>query len=319
MSAAEEAASRRILVIRYGGFGDMILCMGAFRTIRAQHACDHVTGLTTRRFADLLRASGYFDEVLIDERLKPWRGVGWLELTRRLRGHRFDRVYDLQRNERTGVLYRILKAGRSLEWSGVVRGCSHHVRDDPNDRRHISVRLAEQLAVAGIFETPPSDIAWLNGEADRFALPRVYALLAPGGAPHRPEKRAPAEAFAGLAWHLAGQGIAPVLLGTASERDQIDAIARGCTGTIDLSDQTSFGDIADLARGAVGAVGNDTGAMHLTAATGCPSLVLFSNASDPMRVAPQGRRVHVLEAERLRDLGTDRLIAAWQALVADRD
>jgi ADP-heptose:LPS heptosyltransferase len=236
-----------------------------------------------------------------------------------LRRRRFDRVYDLQRNERTAVLYRILKAGRSLEWSGVVRGCSHYVRDDPNDRRHITERLVEQLAVAGIRETLPPDLGWLNGGADRFPLPAKYALIVPGGAPHRPEKRAPAEAFAGLAQHLVGAGITPVLLGTSDEREQIDAIARACPGTIDLSGRTSFGNIADLARGAVGAVGNDTGAMHLAAAVGCLSLVLFSSASDPMRVAPQGRRVDVLETEALQDLRTDRLIAAWQALAGDRD
>jgi ADP-heptose:LPS heptosyltransferase len=107
------------------------------------------------------------------------------------------------------------------------------------------------------------------------------------------------------------------LLGTASEHDQIDAICRACPGAIDLSDKTSFGDIADLGRGAVGSVGNDTGAMHLAAAVGCPSLVLFSAASDPMRVSPRGRRVHIVEVETLRSLEADRLIVAWQELCAN--
>ena len=309
---------RHILVIRYGGFGDMILSMGAFRSVRAHHAADHVTMLTTRRFADLLRQSGYFDKVLIDDRLKPWQLAGWVSQARQLRGERFDRVYDLQRNERTTVLYRVMTAGRPVEWSGVSRGCSHYVRDNPDDRRHITERLAEQLAVAGIPEMLPPDLGWLTGEIGHFGLPPAYALIVPGGAPHRPEKRAPAEAFAGLGRHLMGQGIVPVLLGTDSERDQIDAIRAACPGAIDLSGRTGFGDIADLARGAVGAVGNDTGAMHLAAAVGCPSLVLFSAASDPRRVSPQGRRVHILETETLRDLRTERLIAAWQELCGDR-
>jgi len=89
---------RQILVIRYGGFGDMILSMGAFRTIRAHYAADHVTALTTSRFAGLLEHSGYFDEVLLDDRLKPWQVGGWLALARRLRSKHVDRVYDLQRN-----------------------------------------------------------------------------------------------------------------------------------------------------------------------------------------------------------------------------
>src|SRR3954454_1453148 len=238
---------RRILVIRYGGFGDIILSMAAFRTIRAHHPADHVSVLTTRRFADLLRESGYFDEVLIDDRLKPWQLAGWLRQVLLLRGERFDRVYDLQRNERTAVLYRVMTAGRPVEWSGVVRGCSHYVRDDAHDRRHITKRLAEQLAVAGIPEMLPPELGWLTGDIGHFGLPPAYALMVPGGAPHRPEKRAPAEIFAGLGRYLVGQGIIPVLLGTDSERSQIHAIRVACPGAIDLSGRTGFGDIADLA------------------------------------------------------------------------
>ena len=309
---------RQILVIRYGGFGDMILSMGAFRTIRAHYAADHVTALTTSRFAGLLEHSGYFDEVLLDDRLKPWQVGGWLALARRLRSKHVDRVYDLQRNERTAILYRAMGFGRRLEWSGVIPGCSHYVRDDPDDRRHIAERLAEQLSIAGIPETKPADLTWLAGDIGHFDLPPAYALIVPGGAPHRPEKRAPAEAFAGLGRHLVGQGIAPVLLGTGSERDQIDAIAGACPGAIDLSDHTSFGEIAELARHATGAIGNDTGAMHLTAAVGCPSLVLFSAASDPSRVHPLGRRVHLVETDTLRTLSIPALIGAWEELRADR-
>ena len=309
---------RHILVIRYGGFGDMILSMGAFRTIRAHYAADHVTALTTSRFAGLLEHSGYFDEVLLDDRLKPWQVGGWLALARRLRSKHVDRVYDLQRNERTAILYRAMGFGRQLEWSGVIPGCSHYVRDDPDDRRHIAERLAEQLSIAGIPETKPADLTWLAGDIGHFDLPPAYALIVPGGAPHRPEKRAPAEAFAGLGRHLVGQGIAPVLLGTGSERDQIDAIAGACPGMIDLSDRTSFGEIAELARHATGAIGNDTGAMHLTAAVGCPSLVLFSAASDPSRVRPLGRRVHLVETDTLRTLSIPALIGAWEELRADR-
>ena len=114
---------RHILVIRYGGFGDMILSMGAFRSVRAHHAADHVTMLTTRRFADLLRQSGYFDKVLIDDRLKPWQLAGWVSQARQLRGERFDRVYDLQRNERTAILYRVISFDQQL---GIgVRGFAH--------------------------------------------------------------------------------------------------------------------------------------------------------------------------------------------------
>ncbi|HLY46010.1 MAG TPA: glycosyltransferase family 9 protein [Stellaceae bacterium] len=300
-----------ILVIRYGGFGDIVLSMAAFRTIRAHHQATRIAALTTPRFRDLLEQSGYFDEIVTDRRRKF---SGWIGLVRQLRRRRFSRVYDLQRNTRTTILYRALGAGRRLEWSGVIPGSSHFVADDPDDRRHIVDRLAEQLAIAGIPQMLPADLAWLTADLTGFALPQPYALLVPGGAPHRPEKRAPAECFAALARHLKGQGVAPVLLGTASERQQIDTILAGCPDAIDLSERTSFGDIAELARHAVGAIGNDTGPMHLAAAVGCPSLVLFSAASDPCRIAPRGRHVEILQTDELRTLEAARLIAAWEAV-----
>lgn len=304
----------RILVIRYSAFGDMVLSLGAFRTIRAHHSADELTVLTTPPFVGLVEKSGYFDRILIDERRKAWQLAGWLRLMRQLRARRFARVYDLQRNQRTGVLYQFLRSGRRLEWSGVVRGCSHHVPDDRAERRHICDKLAQQLRVAGIPQILDPDISWLDGEIGRYRLPSRYGLILAGSAPHRPEKRASPECFAGLAQHWLSGGITPVLLGTASEREPIDRIVRLCRQAIDLSGQTEFGDIAALARGAVGAVGNDTGAMHLIALAGCPSLVLFSSASDPVEVAPRGRRVQVLQRSPLATLEADEVIGAWEDL-----
>jgi ADP-heptose:LPS heptosyltransferase len=309
------AAVRRILVIRYGGLGDLILCMSAFRSIRAHHASDHVTVLTMGRFADLVASSHYFNEILIDDRPGLSQPLAWLRLARLLRSRAFDRVYDLQRNHRTALLYRVIGAGRKIEWSGVVRGASHFIADDPSDNRHITERLAEQLALAGITETLPADLSWLQGNPTRFDVPKRYALIVPGGAPHRPEKRAPAEVFAVFGRHLQAQGIAPVVLGTASERAHIDEILAACAGAVDLSGRTGFGDIADLARGAVGAIGNDTGPMHLAATVGCPSLVLFTPASDPRRVRPLGPRVQVVQFETPDRLEAKAVTARWDELI----
>lgn len=302
---------KRVLVIRYGALGDMVLCLGAFRAIRAHHPDDEIVALTTPPFADFVGQSGLFDRVLTDRRAR-WRG--WLGLIRRLRAERFHRVYDLQRNQRSAILYRAMRAGRRLEWSGVVRGCSHFVADDPADRRHVALKLDEQLRAAGLSGLLDPDISWLGGEVARYRLPRDYVLLAAGSAPRRPEKRAAPECFAGVAQHLAARGFAPVLIGTGQEGAAIARIRALCPAAIDLSGRTGLGDIAALARGARGAIGNDTGPMHLIALAGCPSLVLYSAASDPARVAPRGRRVESLQCDRLDRLDPASVIAAWERL-----
>ena len=71
-----------------------------------------------------------------------------------------------------------------------------------------------------------------------------------------------------------------------------------------------------LARRARFALGNDTGPMHLIAACGCPSVVLFSATSDPARTAPTGAHVTVLRCPLLADLSAEDVGAA---LPLDRD
>ncbi|MBN8903381.1 MAG: hypothetical protein J0H57_20345, partial [Rhodospirillales bacterium] len=67
---------------------------------------------------------------------------------------------------------------------------------------------------------------------------------------------------------------------------------------------------ADLARAARVAVGNDTGPMHLIGTAGCPSLVLFSDESDPALCAPRGPSVAVLRRPDLAGLEVETVLAA---------
>ena len=285
----------------------MVLATGAFQAIRAHHGGDHVVLLTTRAYGEFARLSGYFDEVWIDSRPPPWRVRQWLALRRRLRGGGFTRVYDLQHSTRSHMYFRLFGRSRP-EWSGVAPGCSHPHANPGRDRMHTVEREAEQLAMAGIDQTPPPDLTWLHGDIAGFGLPARYALLVPGGSAHRPEKRWPGHAA--LAVALAGQGLRPVLIGAEAERAVLADIKASCPRAIDLCGATDFGAIASLARGAVLAIGNDTGPMHIIATAGCPSVVLFSAASNPALTAPRGRRVTVLQRGCLADLEVDEVVAA---------
>ena len=102
----------------------------------------------------------------------------------------------------------------------------------------------------------------------------------------------------------------PALIGSDAEREALAEIAGRCAAAHDLCAQTSFAEIVALARAAAGAVGNDTGPMHLIALAGCPCVSLFSPASNPDLVAPRGPSVRVLRRETLAALSADEVIAA---------
>ncbi len=306
------ASRQRILIIKLGALGDFVLSLGAFRAIRDHHPGAEIVLLTTPPLRRLAEASGLFETVWIDERRPLSRLGAFLALRRRLRRAGFARVYDLQRNDRTAAYFWSLWP-RQPEWVGKVAGCSHRAPHVGKGRRHIVERESEQLALAGIERVPASDLSFVAAEVAGFALPQRYALLVPGGSAHRPEKRWPAERYAELANRLADRGITPVLLGTAAEARELQAIAAACPAAVNLLGKTSIEQIVVLARGAELAVGNDTGPMHLIATAGCPALALFSSASDPARNAPRGPRVATLQRDPLAALGVEEVLAAISA------
>ena len=289
----------RVLVIKLGALGDFLQALGPFAAIRHHHKEAKITLLTTAPFQEMAERCGYFDSVWLDRRPKFLQIFDWIRLRKALRKAHFDRVYDLQTSDRTGFYFALFFPGPFPEWSGIASGCSHPHVNSKRDFQHTIERQAEQLKIAGITDVPAASIDWMVADVSRFHLRRPYVLFVPGGAPHRPEKRWPEIYYAALAKLLVERGITPVLIGAIAESEALAKIAAACPQALNLAGATNLFDIAELARAAEGAVGNDTGPMHLIAIAGSPTLVLFSGASEPSLCAPRGQGVTVIRCEPL--------------------
>ena len=298
---------RKILVIKLGALGDFIQSLGPMAAIRKHHPGDHIVLLTTRSFVTLGRDSQYFDEVWTDDRPKLRNFRRWIDLGRKLRAGGFSRVYDLQNNDRTALYFKLLGLHNKMcpEWVGVVRGASHRNNAPERILGHAFDGHVQTLGLAGIENIEIDDLSWVRGDAAHFGLPHPYVLLVPGCAPTRPEKRWPAECYGDLANCLLDMGYTPVILGTNHEESLAYTIVERCPDARNLCGQTSILDLVLLARNAAGAVGNDTGPLHMIAPTGCPVTVLFSRHSSPIKHKPLGPWVDTIAVEDLNTLGTD--------------
>jgi ADP-heptose:LPS heptosyltransferase len=297
----------RILVIRLGALGDFVQSFGPFAAIRAHHPGARITLLTTAPYATLARASPWFDAVAIDTRPALYQVPALLALARQLRG--YDLVYDLQTSRRSTAYFWL--AGRPA-WSGIGAFRRFPHQDPDRNTQHTLDRQRGQLRDAGILHYPRPDLTWLTSRSSPD-LPHPYALLVPGAAPTRPEKRWPAARYADLAHILHASGIAPVLVGGVAECELAAQITRQCGYVRNLAGQTDLLTLGALAHQAVLAVGNDTGPMHLAAAAGCRCVVLFGGASNPALTAPRaidGTWSTVVRAPDLADLPVEKVAAA---------
>jgi ADP-heptose:LPS heptosyltransferase len=306
--------SHEILIIKLGALGDFIQALGPMPDIRRHHAGDRITLLTTPRYAELAAQTRLFDDILIDRRPKALDLKGWLALRRTLRRGRFDRIYDFQTSDRSGIYAWLLRPGRMPEWSGIVWQCSHPHANPHRDHQHTMDRQAEQLLMAGIH--PVSLVPWLPAAG---SLPPVIAgnrfvVMIPGSSPRHLAKRWPADRYGQLAVKLKRAGYLPVLVGVHGEADLGRAISAVCPEAVDLVGRTDVAALAALVASASLTVGNDTGATHVAAAGANPVVVLFSRASDPRLCAPRGKLVRVLMEPDLADLSVDAVFAACRAI-----
>ena len=138
--------------------------------------------------------------------------------------------------------------------------------------------------------------------------------MVPGGGENKPEKRWPIAHYAELASRLKARGYDIVIIGGPQESAMARAIQKTVGQARDLTGRTDFAKIAMLGAKAALVVGNDTGPLHLAAAAGAPTVVLFSSASDPELAAPRGH-VTVLRSGHLSDLSVAEVLQAANALL----
>jgi ADP-heptose:LPS heptosyltransferase len=311
---------QKVLVIKLGEVGEMALAFPAFERIRQAHPKAKITLLTTEPYAALAKSSPFFNAVETDG--APKDPGHWTALILRIRKAHYDRVYDLQNDAGTSLIFQALRP-MGPDWSGTALGCSLPHRSRRRLQMHPLERNADQLKDAGIWpeaasgpwSAAPPDISWILA---RSAQPRSVTasgahrpvvLLAPGADAHHPEVRWPIEQYAALARRLQDAGYDIVIIGALGESPLAHAIQRHAPRARDLTGRTDLVQIAALGARSALAIGNNLGMLHLIAAAGAPTIVLFSSDVDAAAIAPRGH-VTVLHAPTLKELPVDTVLAA---------
>jgi heptosyltransferase-2 len=147
-------------------------------------------------------------------------------------------------------------------------------------------RLAEQPGIEPDLPLPFPTLLFdrekVKTTAARFGISSPYTVFCPG-AEYGPAKRWPY--FRELASKLDSQ---IVLLGSSSDRKEAEQIPGN-----NLVGQTTLDEAIDLIAGATTVVTNDSGLMHVAAATGTPQVALFGSSS-PEHTPPMSPVARVL-------------------------
>lgn len=242
-----------------------------YTMVPAVHATVVLEGRGGRMpIAGLLRdarrlAQGGFDAALL---LPNSLAAAWL-IWRAGIPERWGFRRDLRGPLLTRAIARPRDYGHQVEYYQALLGAL----DIPTDGPHaaIAVPAAAEAQAATLFETA--------------GLPTgtPYVVLAPGAAYGR-AKQWPPDRFAALARGLAARRLATVLVGAAGDLEPCRIVARQ-SAAVDLCGRTDLPTLAAVLKGGQAVVSNDSGAMHLAAATGVRVVALFGPTNE-RRTAP---------------------------------
>ena len=305
---------KKILVIKLGALGDFIIALGAMAAIRKYHEDAHITLMTTNTFVPIGKDCKYFDEVITDLRPKWYQLKKWLTLRKTLISGNYDRVYDLQNNDRTSFYFKLFIGAKTPDWNGAVKGASHR-NDDPSRVTGSAFDgHVQTLARAGISDIKIDDLKWMKEftKIDKFKLPKNYVLFIAGCAPAHLEKRMPPENFGELANKLVKQGFTPVLVGTKDDATANAIIQKICPSVINLTGKTTLYDIPTIAHSAAGVIGNDTGPMHMSTVTGTPCIVIYNGVANIKKHAPLGENIKIIQKENISNISAQDILEIFE-------
>jgi heptosyltransferase-2 len=309
----------RILVIRFGSLGDLVLLSALLTALRARHPRARITLATKARYAELYRNDSRVDGIaaLADG---PSRGA-LAALAAQLEPVTFDRIIDAHNTLRSRVLTWWLPPAPTARlpkdtWARLLflktrvrtRGLQLHMIDrylslidDPGARQAGAQAAPQPGAQASALPGPAWRAALYLDDVDRRAADAVCRLqadvlaVAPGSR-HQP-KRWPAGRYADLLARFQRAGLGQVLLvggpgeevvcaEVAAALPQRPAVACGALGLRTTA--------ALLARCRI-MVCNDSGLMHMAEAVGTPVLALFGPTSRELGYFPGDSRSRVIE------------------------
>ena len=297
----------RVLVKEVNWLGDLVISLPALRAVRRAFPDARLAVLVKQELAGFFDGLRWVDRVIayrVGRRLgglaDRWRVIS------AIRAESFDLAVVLPRSFEAALWVALGRVPRRVGFAAQGRGplltdraaaaASVAGRHQAYDYLQM---LRDTLGVEGRVEDTRLEVGeerrammqeWLAGRRRRPGAPLI-ALAA--GAAYGPAKQWPPQRYAALIDHLAERAEC-ILVGSPDERPPCEEIAAASrAGAIVSAGSTDVGDLVAVLSLCAGFAGNDSGAMHVAAALGIPTVGIFGS-TEPQRTGPLGLRTRIL-------------------------
>ena len=290
----------KILVIKLGALGDMVLASAAFASLRKSFPNSELSLLTTPIYFPLVKSCSYFTEFFLFRREENFF-LQALHSGVTLRRKRFTLVVNLQNNFKANILAYLTGAPERIGFrKGPLRKLlTRSLLYNPAENALWNINQVLTLAGASPAEkmefyiTPEEEKETEDLLKSAGWSGQPLAGLHPGASSGWQSKRWPDQHWMDLARKLSEKGIIPVFFGDNGEYRKLEEINKKILGkTFNLAGKVSLSLLPAVIRRCQVFISTDSGPLFIAAASGIKTLGLYG-PTESRRHAPPG--VLVLE------------------------
>lgn len=291
----EALSSFRILIIKWGALGDIILSLPALKAVKMRFPKTDIIMVTSKAGRELLSRYPYVKEFLIFKHKKGFEGVKEiLDLSAELKRTSVDLVLDLQNNRRSHIISFLSFAPRRIGYRNrkfdfLLNEAIGGARMDIPPVAH-QFRLLKLLGIDSIPTTPQFTVserekAFAEDMLAESWLGKGQALVGLNcGASRRWQtKRWPTEKLAKLCDMLAQKRVRVVITGAKDDMTETNRLVLLTKSKpINAVGKTTIMQLAAVIQRCKVFITSDSAPMHLAAFLGVPFVALFG-PTDPRR------------------------------------
>ena len=296
---------KKILIIKHGSLGDIVLALPAFASIRAHYNKSKIYLLTEKKYFSIFHMSSYVDNCIADNRKENF--LITINKKIQLFLEKFDLIIDLQNSKRTSfynLLFRIFQSAKICS----SRPFAHFRYNIPTQGTEtINSGLFNQLKLIGIKKITNDDYSWLKVELnDKFIKP--LALIIPGVSKNGNYKQWQPYKFAEIAKYLEKRNYTICVVGNKEDQQSILPIVQSCNNVLNKIDQSPPDVIYSLALHSKIIISNDTGPGQIASLSKNNFIWVVNDNKISRANQPPGKHIYKIQSSSVKNISCQEVI-----------